>query len=283
MCFKKLLLTLNYHFNSTMKIAIASPPFPKSIDDGLFQVEKLVRDAVALQAEIICFPESYIPGYPAEEYSVEVSSPIKLQAALDKACKIAADNNIAIILPMDWHSAKGFLNVAHVISNNGELLGYQAKTQLDPTEDNIWIPGTKRSIFEVNGVKFGIVICHEGFRYPELTRWAARRGAKIVFHPHFAGSDNEGVVPPEWANKDSPYYEKAIMMRALENTIYFASSNYATRFPESASSLISPQGQLIAHQPYGKPGVFVVDINTDLATGLLAKRFKPELYADEQK
>jgi hypothetical protein len=32
---------------------------------------------------------------------------------------------------------------------------------------------------------FGVTICYEGFRYPETVRWAARRGAHIVFHPHF--------------------------------------------------------------------------------------------------
>jgi len=264
-----------------MKVAIASPPFPKSIEDGLHHVEKLVKEAAAQQAEIICFPESYIPGYPVAEYKVDASSPIKLQAALDAVRRIASENNIAIIIPMDWYSSEGPLNLAHVISNTGELLGFQAKTQLDPTEDNVWIPGTERNIFEVNGVKFGIVICHEGFRYPELTRWAARRGAKIVFHPHFAGSDIQGVELTEWGNKDNPYYEKAMMMRALENTIYFASSNYATRFPESASSLIGPDGQCLAHQPYGEPGVLVAEIDTNLSTGLLANRFKPELYANK--
>jgi len=264
-----------------MKVAVASPPFPKSIEDGLFQVKKLVKEAAAQQAEIICFPESYIPGYPMEGFDVELGSPEKLQTALDKACAIAAENNIMVILPMDWYSPDGFLNVAHVISNTGELLGYQAKTQLDPSEDNRWVPGTERRMFEVNGVKFGIVICHEGFRYPELVRWAARQGAKIVFHPHFGGSDTVGVELSEWGNKHNPYYEKAMMLRAMENTIFFASSNCATRYPESASSLIGPDGQCIAHQPYGKPGVFVAEIDPDLATGLLAKRFKPELYADK--
>jgi predicted amidohydrolase len=261
-----------------MKVAIASPSYPTSIKDGLLQVEKLVKEAAKQQAEIICFPESYIPGYPAEEFEVEASSPKKLQTALNKACKIASENNIAIILPMDWYSAQGVLNIAHVISNTGEVLGYQAKTQLDPTEDNIWVPGTERHIFEVNGVKFGIVICHEGFRYPELVRWAARHDAKIVFHPHFAGSNIQGVELTEWGNKNNPYYEKAMMMRALENTIYFGSSNYATHYPESASSLIGPDGCCIEHQPYRKPGVFVAEIDTKRASGLLAKRFKAELY-----
>jgi predicted amidohydrolase len=261
-----------------MKIAVASPPIPKSIDDGLYWLSKLVKEAASKNAEIICFPESYIPGYPLAEFEIEESSPEKMQSALNKVSIIAAENGIAIILPMDWYTTDGFYNIAHVISNTGEVLGYQTKNQLDPTEDNRWIPGSKRSIFEVNGVKFGITICHEGFRYPESVRWAARNGAKIVFHPHCAGSDINGKLPVAWGSMDNPYYEKAMMMRALENTIYFASSNYAFKYPESASSLIAPDGHLIAHQPYGEPGVFVAEIDTETATGLLAKRFKSELY-----
>ncbi|MEO8886825.1 MAG: carbon-nitrogen hydrolase family protein [Mucilaginibacter sp.] len=261
-----------------MKVAIASPPFPKSVSDGLYWLDKLVKEASAQQAEIICFPESFIPGYPLTEFEVELCSPETLRSALNSARKIADENNIAIILPMDWYEGDSFFNVAHVISNTGKLLGYQAKTQLDPTEDNIWLPGTKRNLFEVNGVKFGITICHEGFRYPELVRWAARQDAKIVFHPHCAGSNVEGNKPTSWGSIDSPYYEKAMMMRALENTIYFASSNYyAFDYPESASSLIAPDGTCIAYQPYTVPGVLVKEIDMAKATGFLAKRFKPEL------
>lgn len=261
-----------------MKVALASPPFPKSISDGLYWVEKLVKEAVKKGAEIICFPESYIPGYPLEEVEIEAHTPEELKSALDKACEIASENAIAIILPMDWYNAQGKFNVACVISNTGELLGHQTKNQLDPSEDNIWLPGKERSIFEVNGVKFGIAICHEGFRYPETVRWAARRDAKIVFHPHCTGSNIKGAQLVEWGGKNNPYYEKAIMLRAMENTIYFASSNYAMQYPESATSLIGPDGTCIVHEAYGQVGVVVADIDTDLATGLLATRYKPTLY-----
>ena len=261
-----------------MKIAVASPPYPASLADGLHWVEKLVKDAASQQAEIVCFPESYLPGYPALEFEPEKVSHDKLQAALDQVSRIAAENSIAVIIPMDWHQNGQLFNVAHVIAKTGEMLGYQTKNQLDPTEDNIWASGTERNIFEVNGLKFGITICHEGFRYPESVRWAARQGAKVVFHPHLAGSNIEGIVPAEWGHKDNPYYEKAQMMRALENTIYFAPSNYALAYPESASAVIAPDGSCVSHQPYGKSGIVVADIDPDTATGFLAKRFKPELY-----
>jgi predicted amidohydrolase len=262
-----------------MKIALASPTFPKSIADGLAITERLVKDAAAKQAEIICFPESFIPGYPLADFKVEKASAEELQEALNRVREIAATNNIAIIMPMDWYEGDKFLNIAHVISAKGELLGYQTKNQLDPSEDTTWVPGTKRRIFEVNGVKFGITICHEGFRYPESVRWAAREGASIVFHPHLSGSDLKGVQLTDWGNINSPYYEKAMMMRALENTIYFASVGYTMKYQEAATSLIAPDGKCIAYQSYGQEGVIVAEIDTEKATGYLAKRFKPELYS----
>lgn len=264
-----------------MKIALASPPFPKSIADGLFHLEKLVKVASGRHAEIICFPETYIPGYHGAGYEAEAPSPVKMKAALDKVCAIAQENAIAIILPMDWYGTHGLLNTAVVISNTGEILGNQTKNQLDPSEDVIWVPGKGRNIFEVNGVKFGIVICHEGFRYPESVRWAAKRGAQIVFHPNCTGSTHEGVQLKEFGHKDNPYYEKAAMLRAMENTIYFASVNYAMPFQESTTCLMAPDGKCLAYQPYGEAGVFVVDIDIEQATGLLAKRFKAELYTAE--
>jgi len=261
-----------------MKVAVASPPFPKSIQDGLQWLEKLAKEAAAKGAVVICFPESFIPGYPLEENEIEPGSPEKMQDALQKASDIASQNSIAVILPMDWYEDGKIYNIAHVISRTGEVLGYQAKNQLDPSEDKIWSPGSDRQLFEVDGVKIGITICHEGFRYPESVRWAARNGAQVVFHPHCTGSNVDGPQLTEFFHQDNPYYEKAMMMRAMENTIYFASSNYASLFPDSASALFAPNGKCVAHATYGEPGVFVADIDLEKATGLLAKRFKPENY-----
>ena len=261
-----------------MKIALASPLYPKSINDGISQLKILTESASRQSAAIICFPETYIPGYPLDIDSTKKTPPQELKDALHKACAIAKENAIAMILPMDWYEGEAFLNVAFVITDRGEILGYQSKVQLDPSEDNLWSGGKGRRIFEVNDLKFGVSICHEGFRYPETVRWAARQGAAIVFHPHFAGSDVAGVELKEWGHMDNPYYEKAMMMRSIENAIYFASVNYATKYQESATSLIAPDGKCIVHQSYGKAGVIVADIDTAKATALLAKRYKPTLY-----
>ena len=94
-----------------MKIGLASPRIPQSINDGLDLVEKLTQEAAREQAAIICFPESFLPGYPGMGYKEEERSPERLQAALEKVKKIAAENSIGIILPMDWPHPDGFLRM----------------------------------------------------------------------------------------------------------------------------------------------------------------------------
>src|SRR5207249_10257375 len=103
---------------------------------------------------------------------------------------------------------------------------------------------------------------------------------QIVFQPQDRGSEQEGVRLTQWGAAGGPYYEKAMMMRSIENTIYFASVNYALRFQESATSLIAPSGQCQAFLPYGQEGVLVQAIKIEEATGLLATRYAPERYQE---
>src|SRR5581483_12450627 len=117
---------------------------------------------------------------------------------------------------------------------DGTVQGYQAKNQLAVEEEPQYVPGQTRRLFAVGSVPFGIVICHEGWRYPETVRWAARRGARVVFHPNLAGSDQGGAVPRFFGEPIAPYFENAMIARAMENAVYFASVNFAVLYPETA-------------------------------------------------
>ena len=76
----------------------------------------------------------------------------------------------------------------------------------------------------------------------------------------------------------SPYYEKSMMCRALENAVYFASVGYALRYQEAATALISPEGTCLDHLPHGRPGLLLADIDTEAASRIYARRFAPETY-----
>ena len=259
-----------------MIIALASPRVASSLDDGLAKVERCLSKASAQGAEIVCFPEAYLPGLRGQDFEVFPYDRAEQDRALEAVSALARTHRVATILGLERVTVAGRQIAACVFDDQGRIQGFQTKNQLDPTEDPFYVPGSGRRVFEVNGVKFGVAICHEGFRYPETVRWAAVRGAKIVFHPHCTGTEKKGVRRTHWAAAGAPYYEQAMMMRSRENTIYFASVNYGFPFPESATSLIAPSGECQAFLPYGEEGVLVQAIDVEAATGLLATRFAPE-------
>ena len=263
-----------------MIIALASPCIASSLDEGLAKIKQSLSEAAAQGAEIVCFPEAYLPGLRGQDFEVLPFDQTQHERALQAVAQWARTYAVATILGMERLISTGRQIAAFVIDALGQIQGYQTKNQLDPTEDQFYVPGNTRRLFEINGIKFGVVICHEGWRYPETVRWAAVRGAKIVFHPHHTGSDQQGVRLTQWGAAAAPYYEKAMMCRSMENTVYFASVNYALRFQESATSLIAPSGQCQAYLPYGLEGVLVQAIKVEEATGLLATRYAPERYQE---
>jgi predicted amidohydrolase len=263
-----------------MIIALASPTIASTLDEGLDKIKRLLSEASAQGAQIVCFPEAYLPGLRGQDFEVLPFGQTEQECVLRAVAEWARIYKIATIVGMERLTEMGRQIAAFVIDSRGQIQGYQTKNQLDPTEDQFYVPGNTRRLFEVGGIKFGVAICHEGWRYPETVRWAAVRGAKIVFHPHHAGSDQAGVRLTEWGAASNPYYEKAMMMRSIENTIYFASVNYAMRFQESATSLITPSGQCLSYLPYGSEGVLVQAINVEEATGSLATRYAPARYQE---
>jgi predicted amidohydrolase len=264
--------------NETLRIGLASARNAATVEERLEVVERFLADAAAQDVAIVCFPEAYIPGLRGQDFPVPPPDQGRQQAALERIQTAARQHRVAAVIGMEWESEAGLHHGAFVVSREGEVLGWQAKNQLPLEEAPFYVPDGRRQLFEIDGVPFGITICHEGWRYPEAVRWAAVRGARLVFHPHLTGSDRSGVTPTRWGDPDAPYYEKAMVLRSIENTIYFASVNYAMRYQESATSVIGPEGECLAYVPYGQEQLLVYDLDPSLATGLCARRFNPDFY-----
>lgn len=261
-----------------MRIGLAQARFPESLAAGVANVQRFLHEARTAGCDIICLPEAYLPGMRGCGFDVAAFSPAEQQQAVETIAQTAWETGVAVVLPMEWQSESGLLNAALVIDEQGALLGYQPKTQLDPAEDDLFVPGQGRRVFTVKGVTFGIAICHEGWRYPETVRWAAVRGASIVFHPHICGGPHAARAVSGWGQAGNPYYDGAQVCRSAENNIYFASVNYALLRQESATCLISPAGECLGWAPYGQETLLVLEIDPAAATGLLARRYSPERY-----
>lgn len=254
------------------RIALANLPCPASPDASVEDARAAVAEAGRRSAAVICFPEAFVPGYRTKERKLPSPDEQFLERAWRSVADAARASKVAVILGTE-RVVEGRLRLtALVINADGSHAGFQDKVQLDPSEEFVYHGGDERRVFEAAGMKFGIVICHEGWRYPETVRWAARRGAQVVFHPHLHETEQGTYRPTSFADPQNTFHEKAMLCRAAENSIWFASVNCASEGSPSTSAVVRPDGSLLSWQPYGKPGLLLADIDLDAATGLLASR-----------
>jgi predicted amidohydrolase len=260
---------------TTYRIALANVRIPSSPEDSVRLAERAIADAGAARADIVCFPECFVPGYRWPGRNIPRVEAAFLEKAWSTAAAAAAAANVAVILGTERIAGDELRMSAIVINRDGSIAGYQDKVQLDPSEENPFSPGTGRRLFSAGALKFGVTICHEAFRYPETVRWAVREGAHIVFQPFYDEAVAASHRPTTFADPANSFHEKAALCRAAENACYFAMVNCASDAVPMTSALIGPDGTVLAYQPYGVEGLLIADIDIALATGLYARRLRP--------
>ncbi len=257
------------------RIALANIRFPTTPDQSVALAEQALEQAATERADLICFPECYIPGYRAPGKPLPPPNGAFLEHAWSAVAAAAAKANVAVVLGTERLVGNALLATALVIQRDGTVAGFQDKVQIDPSEEPIYSSGSGRRIFEAGPLTFGIVICHEGWRYPETVRWAVRHGAQVVFHPHFHQAEAGGYIPSSFADPANSFHEKAVLCRAAENNCYLATVNYASAGSPTTSAVVRPDGTLNSYQPYGMEGLLIADLDIAAATRLLAMRYKP--------
>src|SRR5450432_11295 len=259
---------------SIFRFALANIQFPTTPDESIALAQQAIAAASAENAELICFPECFVPGYRGMGKLVAPPDAAFLERAWSLIASAAAKANLAVVLGTERFVEGALRITALVINRDGAIAGFQDKVQLDPSEEGTYWSGSERRVFQVGPVIFGVAICHEGWRYPETVRWAVQHGAHIVFHPHFMEAEPGGYQPSSFADPANSFHEKAALCRAAENTCYFATVNFASAGSPTTSAVVRPDGTLLSYQPYGREGLLIAEIDTKTATGLLAARFK---------
>ncbi|MFN7998593.1 MAG: carbon-nitrogen hydrolase family protein [Bryobacteraceae bacterium] len=262
---------------STFRIALANIRYPASPEESVALAEGAIAQASKEHAGIVCFPECFVPGYRRPGKAAPPPDPAFLERAWSTIAAAAAKGNVAVVLGTERMTGHRLLLTALVIHPDGARAGFQDKVQLDPSEESTYTFGSGRRVFQTGPLTFGIAICHEGWRYPETVRWAARRGAQVVFHPHFHEAEPGGYVPATFADPANTFHEKAVLCRAAENTCFVATVNCASPGSPTTSAVVRPDGTLLCYQPYGKEGLLIADLDLTEATGVLAERCRTGL------
>ena len=258
---------------SSVRVALANLRVPRTREESVDLATAAVADAGRRGASVICFPESFVPGYRWPKTIAPPPDPAFLERAWAEIADAARHARITVVLGTERLTDRGLQITACVIDPDGAIAGWQDKGQIDPSEEETYPAlGTERRVFTAGPLTFGVVICHEGWRYPETVRWAARRGAQVVFHPHVHVAEPGSYRPTTFADPLNTFHEKAMLCRAAENTCYFASVNCASEGSGTTSAVVRPDGTLQCFQPYGQEGLLVADLDLSTATGLLASR-----------
>jgi predicted amidohydrolase len=260
---------------SVIRIAVASTPLTATLDEAVPAAVSAIEAAGRLGAAIVCLPETGLPGHRDQPRPVPDPGQGDLDEAVATVAAAARAAGIVAIVGMERPTPAGREIVSVAIGADGTRLGEQVKTQIAPDEERWYVPGSGRRVFTAAGLTFGIAICHEAFRYPEIARSLVLAGAQVVFVPHFVTTD-DGSLPVRWCDAANPYNEKAVLLRALENGVFVAAANAAGPNQGSITGVIDPDGALLASLSYGEVGVVAADIELDRADRRLALRWAPE-------
>src|SRR5262245_65522556 len=92
---------------SSMIIALASPGIASTLDEGLDKIKRFLSEASTQGAEIVCFPEAYLPGLRGQDFVVWPFDQTQQDRALQAVAQWARTYAVATILGMEQRTAAG--------------------------------------------------------------------------------------------------------------------------------------------------------------------------------
>ncbi|AAT43545.1 carbon-nitrogen hydrolase family protein [Picrophilus oshimae] len=199
-------------------IRIALTQIHSSMDkeSNLEKLRKYTEIAASNGADLIVFPEYFMFYSNDKKYLNENAEPIN-GIWVKNVIKIFNENSISGIVCINELNDNNVFDTAVYIS--GDVKGYYRKKMLYDAfgyrESDIYKSGNGPfNLYRINDISFGILICYE-IRFPELFRNYSKNGADMIIIP--SGWFSGPVKEEQWLS--------LLRARALENTVYIASSN----------------------------------------------------------
>jgi len=239
-----------------VKVAVCQvPEIREDINSSLGWIEKFAAEAQIEGVSLICFPECFLQGYLtqkslAEKFALNLSSP-----AFEKIAGRLSKFEPTIVFGMIEENEGDLFNTA-VILKKGELLGSYRKTHLLDGE-RIFKAGSEYPAFETDGLRFGINICYDT-QFAESAAELAKQAVKLILCP------SNNMMRYETAEKYKYLHHEMRIQRVRENKVWLLSSDITGeregRIAYGPTSIINPEGQIVAQVPLMKIGMVVAEI-----------------------
>ncbi|OJU09424.1 MAG: hypothetical protein BGN88_09845 [Clostridiales bacterium 43-6] len=258
-----------------MKIAIAQFVICNDIDSNFEKMKYCIENAHKEKADLIAFPECCLTGYLGISLkSLETLDNRKIFTCIQSISKMAKENKIMIVTGQyikrcgDWYNNLLFFN------KEGICAGSYDKTHLIDDDCFHVKPGKSPSIFDVNGVKYLLGICHD-IRYPEHAMWGGVNGSQIYINSF------NGIRNSIDCSSVQHVYDSMLITRAIENGMYIIAPNVANNEQMVRSQIRNPQGQAIVYAENKDECIIICEIDTSLAGKGWVKRRRSDLYKFE--
>jgi len=192
----------------TLQVSCAQLHWARSLESNLERALACIDEAAAAGSRVLLFPEANLTGYYFP-YLTELPPE-----------RVAAARRLWVIAGTVRRTADRFLNLAHVIDPQGDIVHEYAKVHLAGRDERQYCRGgDKLSLFATDGVLCTLVICRDG-RHPELYRLPAMAGAQILFHPSCSSDAIEAVAWKRTAGRaQQPVGPTTMMFHAVANTV----------------------------------------------------------------
>jgi predicted amidohydrolase len=151
---------------------------------NLAVARQVAAEALARGSDFVALPETFLSGYDTPEHmragARRLDDP-ELKAFIAESAK----HKMVILVGLARITDEGIYNTELVIQQ-GRLLGMYDKVMLtEGDRDELkFVPGKDVPVFEANGAKFAVIICHDT-SFPHVALLARLQGAEILFTPHY--------------------------------------------------------------------------------------------------
>jgi predicted amidohydrolase len=168
---------------TSLRIAIAQPTITSDARENGRKIRQLMREAAAEAARLVQFPEGLLSGYAKEQ--IQDWNDMDWAAVREEFGQItalAAELGLWVLLgsahPLTPPNRPH--NSLYVISDKGQVIDRYDKRFCSNTEiTRFYSPGFKPVVFDIDGFRFGCVICIE-INFPELFSEYERLGVDCL-------------------------------------------------------------------------------------------------------
>ena len=248
-----------------LNIATVQHSVGSDVEANFVSIVKYIRQAKHEKADIVHFPECNLSGYAGIDFDDIATVDVDL---LDRSFKKIR----TLVKEIDIHVIIGShhfvsdqerpFNSLFLINNKGEIQARYDKRHLTqaPEFDHLYYhPGSQSIMFDVKGVKCGLLICHE-WRYPEFYREYLKQGVRLIFQSFYDGSLTTEQYLKE-GKELGDLITGGMRGNAANNYMWISVSNTSRKESCYPSLVLRPDGSVSGRLARNRSGMMITKID----------------------